>query len=693
MASKKYPAKNQPANPAAKPRPQATKKNAIKGDLSKWYVIPGVIFALCFVLYGNSIKHDYALDDDIYTRKNVYVQKGFSELANIFDKGSLYGFNGVGESQYRPLSLLDFMVEVQMFGLNPHVNHFFNVLFFALTCILLYFLLKRLLPNYNKIIPLAIVFLYLFHPIHTEVVANIKSRDEILGMMFGIASLLFLMKYDEDKKQSNYLWSIVLFAISVFSKENYLMFAIIIPLVLYFFSSNNIKRIARLTAPFAGIVLFYLLIRSAVLTSNTFKGGLDIINNSLMATNSGIDRLATEIVMLGKYLYLLVIPYPLSWDYSYNQIPIVSFANIWATLSLLIYLALAVYVVKSLVRKERSIYVFVILFYAITMFLTSNIAVKIGSSFAERFLYAPSLSFCMVLPLGIARALKLDPENDYWRQKSSFYGVLGVILLVYASILIPRNNDWVNNYNLFLAGVKASPNSARAHSSLGSEYRTQAEMSRDANQRAQFYELSIGEYRKALDIYKDAESYYNMGVSFYEMGLQDSALKVYEKAIASDPHYTMALNNIGVIYFNRKQYDQAISYFIKDYTQDTNDVQVLVNIGAAYQNLGNVDKTLYYYNIVLRKDPNNANVASNLTSLYVASGMSYFDKQDYDNAVSQFQLALKYDPRSANALGNIGAVYQKKGDYAKAMEYYQKALAIDPNNKTFRDNLQQITGK
>ncbi len=579
------------------------------------YLMPSLIVLLCFVLYGNTISNNYALDDDIYTRRNVYVQEGFSHVADIFDKGSLYGFNKVGEQQYRPVALLDFMTEAQIFGLNPHVSHFFNVLFFALACAALYLLLRRLFYNRNKAIAAAIALLYLFHPIHTEVVANIKSRDEILGFLFGILSLLLLMKHEEKSggKRNYYLWSLAAFALSGFSKENYLTFAIIAPLMLYYFTGNDLKRCIRQGLTYFGIVLFYLLVRGGVLTNNTISGKLDIINNSLMAAKSTAGQLATEFLMLGKYIVLLLVPYPLSYDYSYNQIPIVSFADWRALGSLILYLGLGAYALWSF--RNKPVYGFAIIYFFITMFLTSNLVVKIGSSFGERFLFAPSLGYCMALPFLFTAMFRINPFEMKWVRKNYFYAATGAVLIAYAAITIPRNRDWKDNYTLFTADITHAANSARAHEALASEYRVQAENETNPQQKGRWFELSIGEFHKALAIYPDADTYYNLGVSYYEAGMPDSALGVYLKALEVNPAYTMTYNNIGVIYFNRRLYDQAIGYFEKYYQADTTNMQALMNIGAAYQNEGNGTKAMEYYNMVLKRDPNNAGVLANIAKM------------------------------------------------------------------------------
>src|ERR1700722_1364838 len=171
---------------------------------SNRYFIPAILFLLCFLLYGNTLHNEYAFDDPIYTTGNTYIVKGFSAFKDIFDKGSLAGVSGEKIKQYRPLALLNFMAEVSLFGFNPHVSHFFNVLLFAFTVVLLYFFLQKILNetehstlHYKREIIIAATLLFAFHPVHTEVVANIKSRDEILGLLFGLLSFYFLMMYQE----------------------------------------------------------------------------------------------------------------------------------------------------------------------------------------------------------------------------------------------------------------------------------------------------------------------------------------------------------------------------------------------------------------------------------------------------------------------------------------------------------------
>jgi protein O-mannosyl-transferase len=686
------------------------------GSIAKFFNdfrLPALIFILCFLLYGNTIGNDYAMDDMLYTTQNHYVQQGFSAITNIFNKGSLYGYNQENEN-YRPLVLLDFMAEVSLFGMNPHVSHFFNVLFFAITCLFLYLLFRKIFFKYNPLIAFSATLIFVFHPIHTEVVANIKSRDEILGLLFCVLSSYFIMLYAEKKKKRFYAASLITFFAALLSKENYLPYGFVIPLLLYFFTSIELKRIVRISSPYITLIVIYLIIRGSILDSVTFKDAPLVYNNSLMAAGNYADQLATNSVLLGKYIYMLFIPYPLSCDYSYNQIPIVHWANIWAIVSLLLYLATAVYIIRYI--KTKAVFVFAILVYLLTLILSSNLVVKIAATFAERFLYAPSLSFCIAAPFIITKALNLKPEEKNWQniKRNIFYVVIAVILLLYMVILIPRNKVWENDFTLFSSAAIASPNSARTHAALGYEYQHQFETATLPEKKKELSDSAIQEFTRSINIYdKVPDVYYNLGVIYTAVGMPDSAIKTYQKIISlrndieesirknnsstsnNEPHiqslltltlYAQTLNNMGSIYYDNNNIDEAFNFYQSAIQADSNLSSAFENIGRTYVRKNDFEKARYSFYRANEMSPDNAAFSVDMRYLYASIGLDFFNKKEYDKALDQFLLALKYD-NSSGAYGNIALTYQVKGDKKKAIEYYQKALIVDSNNKAFTQSL------
>jgi len=652
------------------------------------YFFPVVIFLLCLLLYGNTVYNNYALDDGMVIVNNGFVVKGFSAFKDIFDKASLYSFNHKNSGSYRPLTMLNFMAEVSLFGLNPHISHFFNVLFFAFTVVLLYFFLQKILKNYNRTIIIAATLLFAFHPIHTEVVANIKSRDEILGLLFGLLSFYFIILYRDKKKVGYYLFSLLSFFAALFCKENALTFVAVIPLLLYFFTSLEMKKIGFQALPYAGLAAIYLLIRSHLLEHITFATKISVIQNALVAARNSSETTATSFVLMGKYIYMTIVPYPLSYDYSYNQIPLVSWTSFKTTLSLLVCVFLVGYMFWG--ARKKSIFSFLIAFFFITLFLSSNLIIHIGATFGERFLYVPSLSFCIVLPILIANAMKLNPVQLAWKKRNYFYVPIMGLLIIYVTIVIPRNTVWKDNYTLFSSGVVTAPNSGLTHSFLGGLFLDSAQHAENLATHLPYYSLAEREFKKAIEIYPVyAEWYYNLGVCYLGKGNPDSAILAYKKALQADSTYFLAANNLGVVYLKEAQYDSALSYLFMSYKTDT-DLYALLNIGECYKNKNNYGLAFHFDSLALKKVPNNSLALGCLSILHNTVAIQYVNNNELDEALEEFSLALHCDSNSVGNLENIGAIYQRKGNIEMAKYYFQRALSKDPNNEVFKRNLQAL---
>src|ERR1035437_9544609 len=159
-------------------KPQPKSKQVIKKPKRKidWMIV--MIIGLCFVLYGNTIPNHYSMDDELVTNTNKRVEGGIKAIPGIWT--SLYS-EGKLKYEYRPVVKTVFAIEYQIFGDNPHVSHFINILIYIFTCLLLFNLLKKLLKDFNPVFPFIAVLLFIAHPIHTEVVASLKNRDEMLS--------------------------------------------------------------------------------------------------------------------------------------------------------------------------------------------------------------------------------------------------------------------------------------------------------------------------------------------------------------------------------------------------------------------------------------------------------------------------------------------------------------------------------
>lgn len=613
-----------------------------------------LIFAFAFLLYANTLNHGYVLDDDVVFLKNKDVQRGTAGIRDILHHSFIYGFTGHNDQSYRPVVLIIFAIEKQIFGNNPHAGHLINVLLFALSCVLLYYLLQQLFIQYKLSVfsvfniqvsfPFVITLLFAVHPIHTEAVANIKGRDDILDFIFLELLLYSILKYIDGGRIKNFIWSNIFFFLALLSKEVAVTFLAIIPLTLFFFREVRIKKIAVYTMTFFGVFILYMIIRSSILDTVTFNEKMEVVNNALAAATNTSDRIATALYILGKYVILLFIPYPLSWDYSYNQIPIVGFADWKVMITLLLLLTLIGYALAAFVRQYKSslinsnrrgsapttsqIISYCILFFFITMSVVSNIFILIGSTLGERFLFIPSLAFCIAVPF----ILQQIGRNGLAIGTAS-------IILLFSFKTIARNRDWKDNFSLFTSGAIASPNSSRAQSALGTAYREAAEKEIDPVIRGEEYNKAIASYRIAIKILPDnVEALYNLGVCYYALGLRDSALKIYDLALNISPEYANAANNAGVIYFERGNYEIAKKYFLQAVQYFPNQSDALGNLGAIMHNQGKLKEAIGYYEKALQINPSNQNIASNQAKAKEALAKSVtanekqvvFDKNDLE---------------------------------------------------------------
>jgi Flp pilus assembly protein TadD len=420
--------------------------------------------------------------------------------------------------------------------------------------------------------------------------------------------------------------SVVSYFACLLTKENAVAIIAVIPLTLYVFEEMDLKRSLQLTVPFAIILLVYMVIRGQVLDSVESRETLDIINNTLMAAKTQSEMLATNFVILGKYLALLVFPHPLSFDYSYNQFPIVNWGNWQALLSFTVHIALGVYATSKILK--RDVLAYGILFYLITFSVTSNLVVKIGATLGERFMFIPSLGFVIAFVFLLLKLLNRNEPEDNKRTYSIaqpnakiLIGGVFIVVLAYSAKTYTRNFDWKNNLTLFRADVDATPNSARTHFSLAAALNSTAVTQEDPAVKAQMLQESIASFQRSVEIYPEfASAWYNMGVAYFNNGDPQNAQIAYENCLLYNTFDKQALNNLGVIYFNRNEYSAAIEYFSRAIEAHSNFPDPYANLGACYHNMGDSQNAIKFYTKALQFNPNNQKVNGNLAKLYNTLG-------------------------------------------------------------------------
>lgn len=564
------------------------------------------------VLYANTFQHGFVLDDDVVYLQNQYVQEGVTSIDDILSHGFLHGFNQRNDQSYRPLVLINFALEHSLFGNDPTAHHIINVLLYAILVCVLFLFLRQLFPEYNSYLAFWVALLYLVHPVHTEVVANIKGRDEILHGIFALLSLISFFKYlDLDKKKFLFR-ALAFFLLALLSKEMAVTLLAVIPLSLYFFRKIELKQLIFKTLPLIGVLVIYFIVRSAVLDNVTFDEEMTVMNNSLAAANNLSQRIATNFLIFGKYISLLFFPHPLAWDYSFPFFPIVNFS--YPLVIFIIAASVTALVLSIYGMKNKNPFAWAFLFFISTFSIVSNFFILIGATLGERFLFFPSIAFCFAVVYGLHLLSK-----QFQKKRSKYFIPIGIIipiLLLLSFKTYDRNLDWENNEKLFLSGAEATPNNSRAISALASMHRTRAEKAQNPNTQLKEYQLAKGFYLQSIKLYQEnTDALYNLGVVYSALNNRDKARLAYQRVLEIEPAHLRAINNLGVIFLQQSDFKRAEQLFQKAISINPSFQNAYANLGAVKHNLGEKAAAQQYYEKALQLNPNDLNTQRNLNNL------------------------------------------------------------------------------
>jgi len=665
-------------HPVAKQKSKAVSNT--NSSLQKWMGIICACFA--FLLYANTLNHQFALDDFTTIYGNGLTTSGIKGIPMMLHTAYWYGIDGKNDWLYRPFSMVMFALEWQLAPNTPALGHWINVLMYALTAFILFRFLCSLFENFNVVVPFAVSLLWIAHPIHTEVVANIKSLDELLAFLFSILTMWECLNYVKMPRMKNIVLAGVYFFLALMAKESPITLVAIIPMTLFVFTKSDFKKIGVVMIPVAVAAIIYLAIRGAVLTSQMGTADIGLIDNSLVAAADFMHRQATAFYILGLYIKLLFFPHPMSSDYSFHQVPIVGFDNPVASGSLIFYVALGVFGLVRLLKKDPVGYG--ILFYLIGIALVANVLFLTHSTMADRFLYSPSLGFSIVLVFLLARIFKLDikTKTNFNSLSGVFsfsrnFSVLIVIILIASTFKTwARNRDWENDTTLFSADSKHSSNSARIHFLYGNHMLQELKENKvTPDHQQEYYRIALEEFQKAIDLHPDYDApYTGMGEAYVYKNNFAGAISWYKKIIESKPKFAIGYNNLGDTYFKMHLFDSAIFYLQKAIANDSSYFDAYNNLGSSYFSKGDYRGAINSYKKAIEISPRSASAFKNLGSAY---GML----KQYDESILYFHRALDLTPDDASINYFLGLTYEFNGDMENANLYKNKAYKLDPTLK------------
>ena len=662
-----------------------------------------VILVLIAVFYGNTLSLNYALDDRMVILESQYtIEGGWNAVKSIFTQDTFTGYFGndksvVAGGRYRPMSQLSFMIEFQLFGQKikqqigdvhdynnlhnadhekffndsflPVVNHFMNVVYFILLCLLLYEVLSKIFQKYNgpkwyQSLAFLAVVLFALHPLHTEAVANVKGRDEIFAMLGATAALWCSLQYVDKRKWWYLVLSLLAITFALFSKENAITYLAVVPLSLFFYQNENLKKsdyIATLI-PVALGSIFFIWVRSKALGGMMPADETNNILNNPYINSTKAQEIATVLFTWAMYFKLLVIPHPLTHDYYPKQIEITDFSNPVVWLVVLGSIALVVYALLNL--KKRSVIAYGILFFIITFSITSNLLFNIGTFMNERFVFIPSLGFTLIVGYALYR---LGVSKPVGLQKLSV-AILAVVGLLYGIKTFTRNFVWKDDFTLFLTDVETSNNSIKCNISAGgSKLQIWKESHKERDKVAAYNYLE-----KALKLDDHSlNAYLLLGELMFLDNNTSGAYQAYKNATLIDPNSSLAQENLAKMTLAAE--DDVLK-----------PIMNLLDEGTNERNADKVNEAYRQINEYIAEHPESV-IAQNIKGNVLGRGMGRLD-----DAIAIYEQVLKKDPSFASAWENMGISYAIKGNFDKAESCLHKALELAPDNENIKFNLQSL---
>ena len=573
-----------------------------------WPVLVGVA---AFMVYANALGNGLVYDDEFLIVRSWLVER--MDYRSVFTTHYWAGYPGNETGQYRPLTVLTFLLDA-LGGIRPFRYHLTNVLLHVCCSLLAWMLCRR--AGMTRFAAGVAGLLFAVHPIHSEVAAGVTfGRADLLAGAFLLSGMLLYTH--RSRSRAAYVFALISFLGGLLSKESAL--ALLGLVVVYDLASGmtdpenrnlsdkgngrkgrrgpskvrlahsagepggkvllqRILDVGRARWPwwlgFAGVFGICLFVRDAAAGLGFAPGGMTELVNPLYGAS-----LETRILTAGRifwhYFSLLVLPWRLSVDYSYNAIPVAASLLEPAVIAgLALALAGLGFWVRSLGKSPR-------LFFCGALFWlpymgVSQTVVLLNSMVQERFLYIPAL--------GVFALAGIGAERLFRRFGFTLVVAMGLVCLGYAARTVVRNKDWRDDLSLFSSAASAYPESAKMHQAVGQVHAERGRM-----------DQAILAFRRALSIREEAMTYNNMGNAYGVKGTFEQALAAYRKAVDLDPRYAEAWKNLAVTAMRAGEPAAAAEGFSQAAILLPEDREAHFNLGVALEKSGRPDEAAQAY--------------------------------------------------------------------------------------------------
>jgi len=582
-----------------------------------------LLFILTVIIYSNSLGGDFVYDDGYFIVKNIHI-KNLENIPSLFVSSCTTAFAELSQDVYRPVTTVTFALDYYLWKLNTFCYHLENVLLHAANAILLFLLLDLVLAD--AAIAFLASLLFALHPVQTEVVSWISGRSSVLCLFFYLGALIFYIRFLKESKKAYLAVSAAFYAVSLFSKE----MAISLPLLLiaydfHFPDKATFRQRLYRYAPFVLLAAFYITARFLILNR---------VSQCAWWGGSPYRTFLSMAPVIIDYIKTLVFPLQLRVFYI---LPIRTSIADPKVLGALCMLTGALFAMLPIFRRSRRVSFFICWFF-ITLVPVSNI-VPLRALMAERFLYIPSIGFCVLVAILIRTIAAAKPAYLKRFARAAAAMAAALLVVMYGARTMARNEDWKSHMAITASLLKIDPLNTWGLTSLGIGYITEER-----------YDMAVKALTKSIHLSDGNFSPRSvLGFCYLQLGRYEDAARILSEALKLYPRNVEALNSLGVAYANLKRYKEAVGEFEAALRVDKYYAEGYLNLGTAYDHMGQSGKAIEEY---LRVEQHT--------------------KSRQDVAISYLR---------------IGDVYSKLKKPEEAKRYYKKAIGLCGRNM---DDLRKI---
>jgi hypothetical protein len=557
-----------------------TKFYTIFKHKADYFLVFVLIFATLAV-FGRVVTYDFTnYDDDQYVTENHRVQTGLT-VQNV-----AWAFTSCKPSYWMPLIWLSYMLDFELYGLNPGGYHLTNLLLHIINTLLLFLIFKRMTGAVWK--SAFIAALFALHPLNVESVAWVAERKNVLSTFFWMLTLLTYVYYVARPSLTRYMLIPFTFAFGLMAKPMVVTLPFVLLLLDYWplkrfqpeqwLSNNHVHGSKCYSGPGQGrhtlrlilekIPLFLL---TAVVSVMTF-----LVQQSSGAAKSIeqyplTDRIANALVSYVAYMGKMVWPRNLAVFYPHpgNSVP-------WWQLTGAALFLICVSVAFIRAARRHPYLVVGWLWYLGTLMPAIGLVQSGDQAMADRFTYVPLIGLFIVITWGASELVKT------WRHRGMILAVTAsTLLLAFAMCSSLQLRYWKNNITLFTHALNVTENNFLAHNNLGSALARQGR-----------YEEATAHFMETLRISPNhVPAHYNLGLALAKQGKLDEAIAHYSHALRLRPNYPEALNGLGVALARQGKLEEAIAYFTAALQVEPDYIPARGNLNLALKKMDKLTKT------------------------------------------------------------------------------------------------------